>query len=53
MTEELSASKHTREFWSNFRRLLEDTSKIGVYTPINYSKSPVPYCGMQITDSPL
>ena len=53
MTEELSSTKHTREFWSNFRRLLEDASKIGVYTPINYSKAPVPYCGMQITDSPL
>ena len=53
MTESLDAHKHTREFWSNFRRLLEDASKIGVYSPINYSKSPVPYCGMSITDSPL
>jgi predicted metal-dependent hydrolase len=27
MTESLDAHKHTREFWSNFRRLLEDASK--------------------------
>lgn len=53
MTEGMDAHKHTREFWANFRRLLEDASKIGVYTPINYSKNPVPYCGMTITDSPL
>ena len=53
MTEELSTGKHTPEFWSNFRRLLEDASKIGIYEPVNYSRTPVDYCGMQITDSPL
>ncbi len=53
MTEGLDAHKHTREFWANFRRLLEDASKIGVYNPVNYSHSPVSYCGMMITDSPL
>jgi hypothetical protein len=53
MTEGLSAHHHTREFWSNFRRLLEDASKVGVYTLVNYSRQPVPYCGMTITDSPL
>ena len=53
MTESLDAHKHTREFWSNFRRLLEDASKIGVYSQVNYSRQPVPYCGMTITDSPI
>jgi len=53
MTTELSTGKHTPEFWANFRRLLQDASQIGVYQPINYSRSPVPYCGMVITDSPL
>jgi hypothetical protein len=53
MTTELSTGKHTPEFWANFRRLLQDASQIGVYNPINYSRSPVPYCGMEITDSPL
>lgn len=53
MTEQLSSGQHTQEFWSNFRRLLEDASKIGVYEQVNYSRTPVEYCGMQITDSPL
>lgn len=53
MTAELSTGKHTPEFWANFRRLLEDSSKVGIYSPVNYAKTPVDYCGMQITDSPL
>jgi hypothetical protein len=53
MTAELSSGKHTPEFWANFRRLLEDAARIGIYTPVNYAKSPVDYCGMKITDSPL
>ncbi len=53
MTESLSSHQHTREFWANFRRLLEDASKIGIYSPVNYSRQPIEYCGMTITDSPL
>lgn len=53
MTTELSTGKHTPEFWANFRRLLQDASQIGVYHPVNYAHSPVAYCGMEITDSPL
>ena len=44
---------HTPEFWTNFKRILQDASGIGIYKPINYSKSPVNYCGMTITDSPI
>jgi hypothetical protein len=44
---------HTPEFWANFRRILQDASSIGIYQPINYSKNPVDYCGMTITDTPL
>lgn len=44
---------HTPEFWENFRRILHDAVKIGIYTPVNYSRQPTPYCGMMITDSPL
>ena len=44
---------HTPEFWTNFRRILNDASGIGIYHPVNYSKSPVNYCGMTITDSPM
>jgi hypothetical protein len=44
---------HTPEFWANFKRILHDAIQAGIYTPINYSKHPVLYCGMTITDSPL
>lgn len=44
---------HTPEFWENFKRILHDAVKIGIYMPVNYSRQPTPYCGMTITDSPL
>lgn len=53
MTADLNSHAHTPEFWANFRRLLEDSAKLGIYNPTNYSHTPVPYCGMMITDSPL
>jgi len=48
-----SSVGHTPEFWANFRKLLQDCIKIGVYKDVNYSKTPVQYCGMTISDSPL
>jgi predicted metal-dependent hydrolase len=44
---------HTPEFWANFRRILKDASAAGIYQEVNYARSPVQYCGMTITDSPL
>jgi len=44
---------HTPEFWANFKRILHDGVKCGVYTPVNYTKTPTAYCGMTITDSPI
>lgn len=44
---------HTQEFWSNFKRVLGDAVKIGIYHPVNYAHQPVKYCGIQITDSPI
>jgi len=44
---------HTPEFWTNFRKLLQDSIKVGVYNPTNYTKNPVEYCGMTISDTPL
>jgi hypothetical protein len=44
---------HTPEFWTNFRKLLQDCIQLGVYTPVNYARFPVEYCGMTITDTPL
>jgi len=44
---------HTPEFWTNFRQLLQECIKLGVYQATNYAKNPVKYCGMTITDSPI
>ncbi len=44
---------HTQEFWSNFKRILGDAVQVGIYHPVNYAQSPVKYCGMKITDSPI
>lgn len=48
-----SSIGHTPEFWTNFRKLLHDGIECGIYHPENYSKNPVQYCGMSITESPL
>jgi len=44
---------HTSEFWANFKRILHDAVKVGIYSPVNYARQPTPYCGMTITDSPI
>ena len=43
---------HTKEFWQNFKFLLKNAVKIGIYEPIEYKKKPKNYCGMKITDNP-
>ena len=44
---------HTDEFWDNFRFLLKESIKIGVYKRQDFKKNPQKYCGTKITDSPL
>jgi hypothetical protein len=44
---------HTPEFWTNFKKILHDAVGVGIYRAENYSRSPVSYCGMHITDSPI
>lgn len=43
---------HNKEFWSNFKWLLEESIDIGIYVYENYSEKPVKYCGIMITNSP-
>ena len=43
---------HTPEFWDNFRFLLVEGKKIGIYEPVDYKKNPKKYCGMTISDNP-
>lgn len=43
---------HKREFWDNFKFLLEEAKAAGIYDPIDYKKNPQEYCGMTISDNP-
>jgi hypothetical protein len=43
---------HKDEFWNNFKFLLENAKKSGIYNPVDYKKKPKEYCGMKITDNP-
>jgi len=44
---------HTEEFWNNMKFLLKKGIDIGVYENHDYRNDPIPYCGTEITDSPL
>ena len=48
MTDEVG---HTPKFWDNFKRLLREAIKIGVYRKVDFAKDPQPYCGIDITSS--
>lgn len=43
---------HNKEFWTNFKWLLEIAEREGFYNKVDYSKMPQEYCGMMITDNP-
>lgn len=42
---------HTDAFWKNFRHILNNAIEAGVYSKVNFSKDPAPYCGMVIASS--
>lgn len=39
---------HTKTFQKHFTRLLKEAIRRGIYTDINYNKTPAPYCGIRI-----
>ena len=43
---------HKDEFWQNFKFLLGEASKIGIYEQVDYKKKPARYCGTNISDNP-
>lgn len=43
---------HKDEFWNNFKFLLTEASKIGIYEQVDYKKNPARYCGTDINDNP-
>ena len=44
---------HEPEFWNNFKVLLKEATALEIYVKEDYSKSPKPYCGITVSDSPL
>lgn len=44
---------HKEEFWDNFKLLLKYAKESGIYEPVDYSKSPVQYCGTRIDENPF
>ena len=49
MTDEVG---HTTKFWSNMKYLLTKAHEIGIYMPVDYSKTPVNYCDQEINTTP-
>jgi len=47
-----SSIGHKQEFWENFKFLLENAKKAGIYNPEDYKKNPKDYCGEKIDDNP-
>lgn len=45
--------QHGDEFWDNFKLILREAAEAGIYKPVDYSKNPVNYCGLNINSSPL
>lgn len=43
---------HDDLFWKNFKFLLKESEKIGIYHPVNYKNHNKNYCGMKIKDNP-
>ena len=44
---------HNQEFITNFKWLLERANEAGLYKPVDYSKSPITYCGVRVTNNPM
>lgn len=42
---------HDKEFWDNFRFILQEAIEIGIYRKVDYSSKPAPYCGIKVTSS--
>lgn len=43
---------HNAEFMANFKFILREAKEAGVYMPVDYSHSPITYCGVQVTNNP-
>lgn len=46
-----SSFHHSDEFWRNMKFLIDQASEIGIYRPVNYTETPVRYCGLTISSN--
>jgi predicted metal-dependent hydrolase len=44
---------HDPDFWNNMRLLLKIAIDNGLYKNVDFNKTPEPYCGVTISDTPL
>lgn len=42
---------HNKEFWDNFKFILNEAVNIGIYKKVDYKNNPSPYCGIKLTNS--
>lgn len=44
---------HDEQFWTVFKWLLHEAQSAGVYTPVDYARTPQDYCGLLVYYQPL
>jgi WLM domain len=44
---------HKEQYWRMFKFVVLNAVEAGIYEPVNYSKDPIIYCGMEITYNPF
>lgn len=43
---------HATPFWVTFKWVLQQAKAAGIHDPVNYAKSPIRYCGMDVNYNP-
>jgi hypothetical protein len=43
---------HNSEFKKNMDFLVKEAVKVGIYQPVDYTKTPIEYCGVNISNTP-
>jgi len=44
---------HTSEFMSNFKFILKEANECGLYSPEDYARKPIIYCGVSVSHNPF
>lgn len=42
---------HNKEFWKNFKFIIQEAVEAGLYNKVNYKDNPQPYCGITVSSS--